>query len=244
MSSAFPLEASVLRLRVTCRIRWRCLWYLSLLLCQLWATDLRAQSGAEPLAGAEETDAASVMDVPQTQAVSSLGTIQSLIQANLDAQQELRNDVKSSDAASLSDAQQQLDELTTDLKQLRKSLEQAAIGSVDLSVFDETEATFDWHVELSQVLMPIVDNLKALTEKPRKISSLISQIDRLSKQRSAIDSAITHSEYGESLKQVQVELKRAGDSSLDFWIYVTMQRTAISGFFKLERMIQQACVRV
>ena len=72
----------------------------------------------------------------------------------------------------------------------------------------------------------------------------ISLTDVAPRFRNAIDYAIVHSEYGESLNQVQVELKKAGDSSLDFWIWVTMQRSAISGLFKLERMIQQACVRV
>ena len=154
------------------------------------------------MAGADDSEVSSVMDASQG---SSLQMIQELIQANLDAQQELRNEFKTTDAASLGDAQQQLDELTTDLKQLRESLEQSAIGSVDTSVFDETESSFDWHVELSQILMPIVDNLKALTEKPRKISNLMSSIERLSKQRSAIELA---------MENIDTELAQSDDPDL------------------------------
>lgn len=172
---------------------------LIFLLCQLWSSAAFSQSGEE--SPAIDTQAVNATDVSEAvvpaaaasadpELVSSLQTIQSLIQANLDAQQELRNEFKSADASSLSGVQQQLDELGTDLKQLRKSLEQAAIGSVDTSVFNETDTSFDWQVELSQILLPIVDNLKALTEKPRRISSLLSSVERLSKQREVIETAM------------------------------------------------------
>ncbi|WP_157736347.1 mechanosensitive ion channel domain-containing protein [Granulosicoccus antarcticus] len=157
------------------------------------------------LAAAEEAPSIDSPLVASPEAISSLETIQALIQANLDAQQELRNEFKSADASSLSGVQQQLDELTADLKQLRKSLEQSAIGSVDTSVFNEEEAGFDWQVELSQILMPIVDNLKALTEKPRRISSLLTSVERLSKQREAIVMA---------MENIDAELEAIGQPDL------------------------------
>ncbi len=68
------------------------------------------------------------------------------------------------------DLQQEIDELKTAIKQLKHSYEQIIIGGLDLDPFsDEPPRPFDWKEELVLATKPILDALKDLTERPRKI---------------------------------------------------------------------------
>lgn len=89
------------------------------------------------------------------------------------------------------DLQQQIDALKTDIKQLSLSFEQIIIGGLDLDPFSDAPAKqFDWKEELIQATRPIIDALKDLTEKPRKIEKLRSEISQLQEQRKLIEQAL------------------------------------------------------
>ncbi len=71
------------------------------------------------------------------------------------------------------------------------AFEQIATGIVDHSVFNETQSNdFSWHKELKEIFKPIVYELKKLTERPRQIDRLSSEIESLKLQQELAVSAI------------------------------------------------------
>jgi len=73
----------------------------------------------------------------------------------------------------------QLDE---DIEQLDATLELMVFGNIDTSSLSEDDSEFDWNKEISLIAEPIIDSLKSITERPRKISELRDSID-LSEQK-------------------------------------------------------------
>lgn len=89
------------------------------------------------------------------------------------------------------DLQQQIDELKTHIKQLNNSFEQIIIGGLDLDPFlDAPAQPFDWKEELILATKPVIDAIKDLTEKPRKIEKLRGDINLLQEQRNLIEHAL------------------------------------------------------
>ena len=60
--------------------------------------------------------------------------------------------------------------------------------------------------------------------------------------REAVRGALAHSDIAGFVRDVLVEPKAAGDSSLDYWVFVTMDSRAAKSFMRIERMIQGACI--
>lgn len=89
------------------------------------------------------------------------------------------------------DLQQQINELKTTIKQLDHSFEQIITGGLDLDSFSDTPTQpFDWQEELILAIKPIIDVLKDLTEKPRKIEKLRGDISLLQEQQNLIELAL------------------------------------------------------
>jgi len=61
--------------------------------------------------------------------------------------------------------------------------------------------------------------------------------------RRAVREALGTSDLAEFVKDVEVELEQAGDSSIDFWIFVTMASRAAKSYWRLQRLMQNACVQ-
>ena len=60
--------------------------------------------------------------------------------------------------------------------------------------------------------------------------------------RTAVRDALGRSDVAERVKDVVVELDRAGDSSLVYWLFVTMDSRAAKSWLRIRRLIQHACV--
>ena len=60
--------------------------------------------------------------------------------------------------------------------------------------------------------------------------------------RGAIRDALAGSDVADRVKDVVVELERAGDSSLVYWTFVTMDSRAAKSWLRIRRLIQHACV--
>jgi small-conductance mechanosensitive channel len=87
--------------------------------------------------------------------------------------------------------QKRIDELNKSIGKLEDSFEQIAIGGMDLAVFsDQPVPEFDWKNELIQITKPLLNSLKGLTEKPRKIEELRGQIDHYEDQLGVIRKAL------------------------------------------------------
>lgn len=143
---------------------------------------------ASPALWAQAVDPAGRAD---SESQERLLVLQTLIDNNLLARDELREAIKSADPIELSELQQSLESLSADLKKLRQSFEQAAIGAVDVTLLGDIDTSFNWQTEVSQILQPIVDNLKIITEKPRKLGKLQKIIEQNEIQRETITQALT-----------------------------------------------------
>jgi hypothetical protein len=71
----------------------------------------------------------------------------------------------------------------------------------------------------------------ALQEVPRRL-------------REGIGAAFAQADYGEDLKDLLVEFKAAGASSLDYLVYATMGGNSAGSYFAIGRLIQQTCVDI
>ena len=58
----------------------------------------------------------------------------------------------------------------------------------------------------------------------------------------AIAARFTQEGLGEAIRELMVEFKEAGTSSLDYQIYIILDGHAAKAFFKTQRMVQRACV--
>lgn len=97
------------------------------------------------------------------------------------------------------------------LDDLKNNFEQLAIGGVSLNIFGDEEQPKDWQEELTLVLKPLLENLRSLTEKPRKIENIRQAIEEQSVLEIQADNALGNLERLEQQdhsKQVKKELER------------------------------------
>ena len=125
----------------------------------------------------------------QQSALESLESTQQALKEKIKEQGELQRDLKRADPSVKADIQVALDTVNAEIKNLNQSFEQVAIGGVNLGVFGKEES-FDWQKELVLITQPILESLKSLTEKPRKIERLRSIISERELQISEIDKAL------------------------------------------------------
>ena len=122
---------------------------------------------------------------------TQLDTVQSVLSAKLDERRELRKKITSATPDDIADLEVDLVDLNASIDELRMSFEQIAVGSVDLTLFNGEVKAFDWRTEMTDVLMPIIRNLQSLTEKPRRIEALRTQITTNDEQLIVVNEALT-----------------------------------------------------
>jgi small-conductance mechanosensitive channel len=125
----------------------------------------------------------------QQSALESLESTQQAIKEKTTEQAELQSALKQADPSIRPEIQITLDSVNAEIKKLNQSFEQVAIGGVNLSVFGKEEP-FDWQKELVLITQPILESLKGLTEKPRKIERLRTIIAERESQVFEIDRAL------------------------------------------------------
>lgn len=121
--------------------------------------------------------------------ISQLSDLVISLKRKLQARETLREIITTASADEIAEQQTALNELNEDIRETRFAIEQVAVGSVDLAIFEEQELQLDWRSELSQIMMPVVQNLKRITEKPRKIEIIKAKIQRSKEQQSSAESA-------------------------------------------------------
>lgn len=140
---------------------------------------------------AGNTFAQSTTNTPVSDRATQLGIVQSVLSAKLSERRELRQKIGTATPDDIDDLEVSLVELNASIDELRVSFEQIAVGTVDLSVFSGEVKEFDWRTEMTDVLMPIIRNLQALTEKPRRIEALKTQIATNDEQLIAVNEALS-----------------------------------------------------
>lgn len=146
--------------------------YRLLIIQLLLSPIVLAESTVEPVVNQEAP-------VEKKDIVQSLEDIWTNIldkQKELDLLQKQLRRMKEDDAEK-STLQLQQDELMRAISKQKQSFEQVAIGGLDVEVVEQqVEPEFDWKKELVLISRPLLDNLKELTEKPRKIEQLRIEI--------------------------------------------------------------------
>lgn len=123
-------------------------------------------------------DATTDSDNTATATLVRLDYIQSVLSQKIAERSQLGEAIRSANEQDQDDLRVQADELSNDIQQLRKTLETLAIGGVDSSLFtpQEEEAESNWREDISLIAQPVIDSLKELTEKPRRLKELNDSI--------------------------------------------------------------------
>jgi hypothetical protein len=110
--------------------------------------------------------------------LESLQIIQTVLTTKLQQRSALGEKIEKANEQDKEDLRRQADVLTGDIKQLRITLENIAIGGLDISLFAtaEIQEKGDWREDIALIAEPVIDSLKELTEKPRKLAALNDSI--------------------------------------------------------------------
>ena len=110
--------------------------------------------------------------------LTRLQYIQDVLSQKMDDRSELGERIEQANEQDKKDLRRQADELTNDIVQLRRTLETIAIGGVDTSLFVDTqpEEGGNWREDIALIAGPVLDSLKELTDKPRKLKALNDDI--------------------------------------------------------------------
>ena len=108
-------------------------------------------------------------------ALERLRYIQTVISGKVAERSAIGERIEAANEQDKADLRRQADELSRDIRELRTTLETLATGGIDSSLFvdDPAEADEgDWREDVALIAQPIIDSLKELTEKPRRIAEL------------------------------------------------------------------------
>lgn len=110
--------------------------------------------------------------------LESLEIIQAALTTKLQQRSALGEKIEIANEQDKEDLRRQADVLTGDINQLRSTLENIAIGGLDTSLFAtaEVQEKGDWREDIALIAEPVIDSLKELTEKPRKLAALNDSI--------------------------------------------------------------------
>jgi hypothetical protein len=128
----------------------------------------QSKASGESLSGDELAQA----EQRRLEAVDQLRDIQVSLKSKVAARSDLVEKLKLANENQAEVIEAQVKEINSEIEMLEKTFEQIAIGGVDLSLFGVETGQFDWREELITVIKPLIENVKSLTEKPRKIESL------------------------------------------------------------------------
>ncbi len=127
-----------------------------------------------------ESDTEVSQTVDKSQAVrKALLSLLSSVNKNQEALDELQKALNSADDDdSKKTIQQRIDSIQASLASQRGDLSQIASG-ISMETFAKPQFTkFDWKAELAELFAPLVQQVKDLTERPREIERLRSEISR------------------------------------------------------------------
>lgn len=131
-----------------------------------------------------------VADPTQRETLSRLEIIHVALEKALKAQKNLTKSIKRSSDEEKNALLEDKTRLVTEIETLNNSYEQIAVGGIDTTSFTTATPEFNWQTEIIQIVQPVIENLKVITEKPRKIERLRSKIKQLEDQNVSIDEAL------------------------------------------------------
>lgn len=171
-------------------------------LCILLTPGLHTPSIAAP--AEVESKVLQMVESPseEQQLRTLLDTIKEVEMERADLNQRLK-DTADTDAAQ--QIKEQLEQLERRLQDLQIAFEELATGGVNTAVLNTKleKASFDWQTELEDVVRPLLEELKRLTERPRIIERLKSERALYENRLQIAESAIA------GLEKTQASIKGA-----------------------------------
>ena len=148
---------------------------LLILLC-MSLTGFAQQLDAEPSTEPNDLD---VVAPSKYDGLKQLRYIQSVLDSKLLERRKLGDEIALANEQDKADLRRNASILTTDIAQLRRTIETLATGGVDRKLFERTagKQETDWREDVSLIAQPVLDSLKEITEKPRKIKELNELIE-------------------------------------------------------------------
>jgi len=117
------------------------------------------------------------------------------LQQSIATKQQLLDEHRASLANSpSSDLQRAADSLVDEIDALKRTFDQLAAGGIELVEIAPEGEEFDWREQLILVTQPLLENLRGLTEKPRKIERLKSIIEHREGESEDISDALARIE--------------------------------------------------
>lgn len=100
--------------------------------------------------------------------------IQNVISNKLAERSTLGERIEAANEQDKDDLRRQAEDLSGEIDELRRTLETLATGGVDSSLFVAAAPNeeSDWREDVALIAQPVIDSLKELTEKPRRIAAL------------------------------------------------------------------------
>lgn len=195
--------------RPGCRHAWPCapitragLFLLFALSSTLFATDARSQAAGDADATDSENDARAMQNVVRLRVVQQV----------IDQKQQERETLEAARAAAgdgeRAAIREELDAVRSDIDKLTSTLETLATGGADESLFapEPVEVETAWRDDLALIAKPILDSLKDLTEKPRRINELNELIAERQQELT---------EARRALRQLREARDRSDEATLD-----------------------------
>ena len=190
--------------------------WLILLILGLPMQSLHAQPTTTPAETVPATQAQPIVAAPsqEEQLRTLLDTIREVENDRADLNRQLKRTPAPAEAQRLNE---QAAQVTNRLKELQASFEEIATGgSSSAELQQKTEAAFDWQQEIEDVIRPLLDELKRLTERPRMIERLRSERTLYENRLQTTDEAIAHIEH--TLATVkEPPVKKALQTTLEQW---------------------------
>lgn len=127
---------------------------------------------------AESTDPATTRDIETAEAASPEEFLHELLVSIKEAEKEraaLNQQLKgTTDPEAVEQIKEQLEPLDQRLHDLKHSFEERVTSGLSLSILARKpeDAPFNWQKELEDIVRPLLDELKQLTERPRKMEQL------------------------------------------------------------------------
>ncbi len=128
-------------------------------------------------------------------AKSRLQTMQTMMDSLYKNQRVLSKRLRDASEEDKATLEEEKASIEMEIKRLNQSFERVAIGGVSTELFGEKETDFNWKNEIILIVQPLIENLKVLTEKPRKIERLRNTIEQREDQKTAINDALKSIEH-------------------------------------------------
>ena len=165
---------------------------LALLAC-FASLDLHAQDAGDGQSEGKPPSAAQNREAEEKKAASDrLRTVQGLIDTRTAEREALRQRIKGASAEEQEELNADAEQLGAEIDKLRSTLELLATGGVDSTLFTDVveQEDADWRQDIALIAKPVLDSLKELTEKPRRISELNEAISLHRRERAVAVEAL------------------------------------------------------